>query len=59
MAGGRNVVVASRFSEAEAADMDRRRGSLTRAEWLRYLAAYARKHDARMPEVPDFGPRIP
>lgn len=34
--------------------MDRRRGSLTRGEWLRYLALKASKEGVAMPEVPDF-----
>ena len=47
------MVVASRFSQAEADDMDARRGSLTRAEWIRFLALKARKEDIRLPELPD------
>jgi hypothetical protein len=42
--------VATRFSAAEVADMDRRRGPLTRAEWLRYLAQMARKLDLKLGE---------
>lgn len=53
-AGGRPVVVCARFSTAEAEDMDRRRGSLTRTEWLRFLAAKARREGFEMPEVPEF-----
>lgn len=52
-AGGRPVVVASRFSQAEADDMDARRGALTRAEWLRWLQARARREDIRLPDLPE------
>lgn len=33
----RDIVVAVRVTEAEAAQIDRRRGSLTRSAWLRLL----------------------
>lgn len=51
--GGRPVVVAVRLSTAEAADLDKRRGSLSRGEWLRYLLLLARKQGTQMPEVPE------
>ena len=53
-AGGRPHVVSVRFSDAEAAEMDRRKGSLTRGEWLRFLALKAAKDGVAMPEVPEF-----
>ncbi len=48
VAGGLRVVVSVRLSEAEAADLDARRGSLARAEFLRYLMIRARREDLRM-----------
>lgn len=45
--------MASRFSQAEADDMDARRGALTRAEWLRWLQARARREDIRLPDLPE------
>lgn len=36
-------VVATRFNDAEIAQLDRMRGSLTRAEWLRWLQLQAVK----------------
>lgn len=41
--GGRPIVVGVRLSEAEAADLDKMRGSLNRAEWVRWLVLKARK----------------
>jgi hypothetical protein len=43
VAGGRPVVVASRFSEEEARKIDAVRGPLNRAEWLRWVALTALK----------------
>lgn len=40
---GRTVVIAARFSENEASDIDKIRGSLSRSEWLRWLVLKARK----------------
>lgn len=36
--GGRPIIVAVRLSKAEAADLDSRRGSLSRGQYLRALA---------------------
>lgn len=47
-AGGRPVAVSTKLSEAEAADMDERRGPLSRAEYLRWLLLQARKRDERL-----------
>lgn len=46
----RTVVVASRVTAAEAAEMDRRRGSLSRADWLRFLHVQAVKSDVKFAE---------
>lgn len=43
VAGVRVEVICSRFTAAEAADIDRLRGSLSRAEWVRWLVLKARK----------------
>jgi hypothetical protein len=51
------VVVHTRLSVAEAADMDERRGSLTRADWLRFLNARARKQDVRFGAIPPLDKR--
>lgn len=37
IAGSRPVVVATRFTESEAKQLDAMRGALSRAEWLRLL----------------------
>ena len=42
------------MSDAEAADLDARRGSLSRTEWFRFVLLQARKAGTRMPEVPEF-----
>jgi len=41
--GDPTTTVAARFTAAELADMDARRGPLTRAEWLRFLHMDARR----------------
>lgn len=41
VAGLRSVVTATRFSEAEMGRIDAVRGSLSRAEWLRWIALRA------------------
>jgi hypothetical protein len=46
-AGGRPVAVSTKLSVAEAADMDERRGPLSRAEYLRWLLLQARKRGER------------
>ena len=51
-AGGRPVVVAARLSVEEAADLDRRRGSLSRAEWLRWLLLRAKKEGVSLESTP-------
>jgi hypothetical protein len=38
-------VIASRFTEAEAEEIDRMRGALSRAEWIRLLFVRARTPD--------------
>lgn len=53
-AGGRPVVVPVRLSNAEAADLDSARGSLTRSEYLRFVLLRAKKAGWSMPEVPQF-----
>lgn len=47
-AGGRPVVVAVRLTNQEAQDLDRRRGALTRGEWIRWLLTRARNSDVRL-----------
>ena len=41
----RNTPVCARFTDAEVADMDARRGSLSRSDWMRFLNALAKKND--------------
>jgi hypothetical protein len=48
----RPVIVHTRLTEEEAADLDSRRGSLNRAEWLRFLNARARKQGLRFGDIP-------
>lgn len=50
-AGGRPVPISARFSVEEAQDIDERRGSLSRSEWIRWLVARARREGVRMQEV--------
>lgn len=51
-AGGRPVPLTVRLSEAEARDMDARKGSLSRSDWIRYLMTDARKRDVRLGATP-------
>lgn len=45
--GGRPNVVPVRFSDAELAEIDLRRGPLTRSEWLRFLHVRSVKQGVR------------
>lgn len=59
MAGARRpVVIAARFTEAEARDFDERRGALSRADFLRWLWVQARKNDTRF-GLPVTGVKVP
>lgn len=46
-AGGRPVVVGVRLSNEEAADLDSRRGALSRTEFLRWWLLQARKQNIK------------
>lgn len=50
--GGRPHAVCTKLSDAEVADLDDRRGMLTRAEFMRWLLVQAGKHDLRLPNTP-------
>lgn len=55
-------MVGVRISTQEAADMDVRKGSLSRTEWLRYLMLRARKENvsvAPQPPQPPPDPHVP
>ena len=41
--GEPTTIVAARFTAAELADMDARRGPLTRSEWIRFLHMDSRR----------------
>jgi len=41
--GEPTTIVAARFTTAELADMDARRGPLTRSEWVRFLHMDSRR----------------
>jgi hypothetical protein len=58
-AGGRPVVVPVRLSLAEAEDLDARRGSLTRSEFLRFVLLRTKKEGVAMPPLPDFRRNTP
>lgn len=45
VAGGRPIPVASKLSVHEAEVMDRLRGPLTRAQFIRWMLLDAEKHD--------------
>lgn len=47
------IVVAVRLTVEEAEDLDQRRGSLSRTQWLRWLQLEARKRDTRFGGLPE------
>lgn len=49
----RDVVVASRFTKDEAALIDASRGSLNRAEWLRWVALRAVRAQSPTGDAPE------
>jgi hypothetical protein len=53
VAGGRPVPVATKLSHREVALLDDLRGSLSRAEYLRWLILKAESAGLKMPDTPD------
>jgi hypothetical protein len=45
--GGRTHRICTALSDAEVQDLDDRRGSLNRSEWLRYLIKKAERDNVR------------